>query len=184
MKLLTSNAAIGVLLILSYLLFSSNSCNKEPIGNSNCNPTVTVVNEITQFDTPDTFTIDPPLLIFRFNGVSNVCTYENLKLYAKFNIVAGGSNTVVSKLIVETSASSEYSIPLDIYNASGPYYQSDISVILVTTLGPKEAGWVNFRVEISWNTSTPYTTKEELIAYANQYFSSFEITTTYNQYKP
>lgn len=183
MKLVSTNAFTGVLLILSYLLFSSNSCNKEPVGNSNCNPTVTVVKEIKQFDTPETFTIDPPMLRYRLNGVTNVCTYENLKLYAKFNIVTGGSNTVVSKLIVETSASSEYLIPLDTYNAAGAYYQSDISVILISTLGPKEAGWVNYVVEISWNTSTPYTSKEELIAYANQYFGSFEITTTYNQYK-
>lgn len=184
MKLVSSKVFTGIVLILSYLLFSSNSCNKEPVaGVANCNPTVTVVKDLTKFDAPDSFTIDPPMLRYNLHGVTDVCLEENLKLYAKFNIVSGSTILVSSKCIVETPTFAEFTIPLDIYNPDGPYYQSDISVIAISTLGLKEAGWVNYIVEITWNTAIPYTSEEELIAHANQYFDSFEIITTYNEYK-
>ncbi len=179
------NVIIGFVLILTFMLLSSNSCNKEftDPGLANCNPTVTELKELTKFDAPDSFTIDPPLLRYKINGVTNVCLEENLKMFARFNIVSGSTLTLTSNFLVETPTFATFTIPLDIYNGEGPYYQSEISIIAISTLGLKESGWVNFVAEFSWNTSTTYTSKEELIAYANQHFDNFEILTTYNEYK-
>lgn len=185
MKRVSSNAFVGALLILCYLLFSSNSCSKEftDPGVSNCNPTITTIKELSNFDAPDSFTIDPPLLRYNIHGVTNVCLEENLKLLAWLNLKSGSTVTVTSQFLVETPTFATFTIPMEIYNADGPYYQSDISIIAISTLGLKEAGWVNFVAEIGWNTSTTYSSKEELIAHANQHFGSFEIMTTYNEYK-
>ena len=185
MKRVSSNAFVGALLILCYLLFSSNSCSKEftDPGVSNCNPTKTVIKDFTQFDAPDSFTLDPPLLRYKIHGVTNVCLEENLKLFARLNLNSGSTATFSSKFLVETPTFATFTIPMESYNAEGPFYQSDISVIAISTLGLKEAGWVNFVAEIGWNTSTSYTSEEELVAYANQNFESFVIITTYNEYK-
>ncbi len=185
MRIEPSKIIIGIVLIFCLMLFSSNSCNKElPAGLAYCNPAVTDVKDLDTFDDPDTFTLDPPLLRYNLFGVTGVCLEESLKLFAKLNMKSGSTLTVTSKCIVETPTFAKFTLPLQIYNADGPYYQSDISVIAISTLGLKEAGWVNYVVEISWNTSTPYNSKEELVAQANQNFENFIIITTYNEYKP
>lgn len=183
MNLRLTNSFISVLLILIFFLFSSAECNKDTSEEGgDCNPMKgwTYTLEGDDFLSPDGYTIDPPLLQFYKSGPSGICTYENIKVNARFDLSSIPTNSINVRVLCELSSFTEYVVHVDNYMDTGLYYSDDHS-IPINGLG--EPGWVSFIIEITWNPVTPYTNSTDLFQFVLDHFETLDILCDYKEFK-
>ena len=181
MKTKPTNAFIVFAILLSFVLFSSSECAKE-LEEENCNPEKFWENTNQNLSSVS-FSLDPPMLYYSISGPTDICTHEHIKVRAQLTIKEIPANSIDLVCIVDWSLFYEY--PVHANNYEGPLvgYISPWESIGLSAYG-NEKGWVNYRVEITWNPPTPYTTEAELKAYVNKYLLACQIQCKYGEYKP
>lgn len=182
MKTKPSNALIAVALILSIMLFSSLECNKPDDGE--CGAGI-VENSYCVINAPVLIKLDPPTVTWNTNGPTDICSSDHIEVASDVRFKKAPPNTISLVCTVSWLLFYEHPINLDKWETTPvPNYSSDWVDIGLGAFDKDEPGWVNYRMQATWNPVTPYSTQEELMAFVNEHFDKITIECDYKVFKP